>query len=517
MSPPVPISKKLMLVNATSSVATRVLSVTVLVWTLQFLLKRIAPEEYALLPVVMAVMLFVPLLTTFLTAGLSRYVTEAYAQGNNLRVTQVTSTMFPFLLVGGLLLGAVGTVLTWQVDSLLNIAPEQLADARIMMALLIASATIRLILAPFGVGLFVCQKFVWINLIALGSTVLRLLILLVLLLGVGPQVKWVVASQVGANLAALGLTTVLSCRLIPALRVQRDQVQRDIARRILQFNAWSFLGQLAGTIRQAADPLVLNKLATAVDVTSFHLGSVVDTQIRMMTITASQPLQPALTAIHATGQKHRLANAYLRGGRLSLWAVLLVAVPLAVYRNEILRLYLGDAYPIYPSAAWVMLLLLASFPLTYPRTMLTKIVHATAAVRPLMVRSLLAQSTNLFVTCLFVGYLKMGAIGSATATFLTALVFHPFVFWPLGLRLLEMSWSRFVNETLLPGLAPALAGVIVHEALRQSLQPASGTALSVCAAVGSAAYLATLWFCQTKSDRKDFARVLEKIKNLRFT
>lgn len=303
MSPSVPISKKLLLINSASSVVTRLLNVSVLVWMLQYLLKRIDPDEYALLPVIMAVMMFVPLLTTFLKAGLARYVTEAYAKGDEQRVTQITSTMFPLLLAGGLVLAAIGAVLVWQIDRLLTIAPERLADARLMLGLMIGSAVIRLPAAPFGVGLFVCQKFVWRNIIELGSTALRILLLLVLLLGIGPQVKWVVVSQVASGLAAVGVTTILSRRLIPALRFRRHDLARDIAHQIVGFNAWSFLGQLAQTIRQAADPLILNNLATAVDVTSFHIGSIVDTQIRMMTITASMPLQPILTAMHAKGQE----------------------------------------------------------------------------------------------------------------------------------------------------------------------------------------------------------------------
>lgn len=73
----VEISKKLVLINSASSLVTRMLSISVLIWLQQYLLKRITPEEYSLLPVLYSVMMFAPLVTTVLTAGLGRYIVEA--------------------------------------------------------------------------------------------------------------------------------------------------------------------------------------------------------------------------------------------------------------------------------------------------------------------------------------------------------------------------------------------------------------------------------------------------------
>ena len=45
----VPISKRLVLINSISGVATRVLTVGVFAWVIQYLLKRVPEEELALL------------------------------------------------------------------------------------------------------------------------------------------------------------------------------------------------------------------------------------------------------------------------------------------------------------------------------------------------------------------------------------------------------------------------------------------------------------------------------------
>jgi len=77
-TPRVELSKRLVLINSASSLLTRMLSISVLIWLQQYLLMRIKPEEYSLLPVLYSVMMFAPLITTILTGGLGRYIVEAY-------------------------------------------------------------------------------------------------------------------------------------------------------------------------------------------------------------------------------------------------------------------------------------------------------------------------------------------------------------------------------------------------------------------------------------------------------
>ena len=58
METKVVISKKLVLVNAFSGVAARVINIGILLWLYQYLLKKISVEEYSLYPVLMSSIVF---------------------------------------------------------------------------------------------------------------------------------------------------------------------------------------------------------------------------------------------------------------------------------------------------------------------------------------------------------------------------------------------------------------------------------------------------------------------------
>lgn len=509
MSTKVEISKRLVLINSASSVATRVVNISVLVWLHQYLLRRISPEEYSVLPVVMAVMVFVPLLTVILTSGLGRYIVEAYAKGDERRVTQIVSTMFPLLLGAGVLVLALGWTFAWHVGRILTIAPDRLWDARMMMTLLIFSAAIRLPLAPFGVGMYVRQKFVLSNCIGLCIQLLRIALLFVLLLGISTRVLWVVVASVSANLCSLPVTLTISRRLVPALKFRPGEIRWSLAKTLTSFGTWNFIGQVANTIRIAADAIILNKLATPLDVTCFHLGSFPRRQMEQMANLAQAPIQPQLTAMHAERSKDRLRNTYIRGGRYALWATLLLVVPAMVYRQELVMLYVG---PKYLKAATVMGLLLVQFPFWYGHTLLPGIAHATAQIGTLVRRSILIQSANLALTLYLVGVLRMGAIGSALASLLVGIPGTLFILYPLGFRMIGVSMGRWVRETLFPGILPGLVTAPALLALKAFVKPESWVNLGGCFGCGTVFYIAVLLrYSLHPIDREDLQRLVNRI------
>lgn len=501
----VEISKRLLLVNSASSVVTKLISASVIVWLQQFLLRRISDEEYSLLPVISSVVVFLPLLTTVFSAGIGRYVTEAYARGDERRVTQIVSTMFPFHLATALAIGVVGCALAWHVDRVLTIAPERVPEARIMLGLMVFSLVSSVAVAPFSVGLFVRQKFMWSSAIGLGQEFLRIGLIFVLLFGVSISIVWLVVASVSANLCGLVATQVVSRRLVPALKFRLSEIRWSLVRTLTSFGGWTILAQLGEMIRTGSDPILLNKFSTPVNVNSFYIGSLPLGYMQGISYAIQGPLLPQMTAMHAADARDRLQSAYLRIGRYALWGALLLAVPLMVFSREVILLYVGDAYA---DAAIVMVLLLAVFPVAYGHVMLGHLANATAQMRSWTLRAVAVQLVNLALTLYLVGVLGMGAVGSALGTFLSMTLLWPVLNWPLGLRLVGLGWGRWFRETLVPGLVPAVVSAVVCFTLKFTVAPATWLALGLCAAAAMAVHGAVLWrFCLQPADRVDLAAV----------
>jgi hypothetical protein len=172
------------LINSVSGIAARILTAGVLLWGVQYLLKRIPEDELALLPLVMSVAVLLPLVQTVLTAGLARHVTEAYARNDLAEITRIVSSQFPLLLAGGALLMVIGGALAWNIHRILVIPPGLIGEMRFMLLLVLARLSLGMVLAPFNTGLFARQKFVLQNVVEVAGALIRSGLTILLILGV---------------------------------------------------------------------------------------------------------------------------------------------------------------------------------------------------------------------------------------------------------------------------------------------------------------------------------------------
>ncbi len=516
MAPRIEISKRLVLLNTASAVGARTIYLSVIVWLHQYLLLRIDPGEYQLLPVLTSIIVLLPLFTSMLTSGIGRFVLAAYVKGDDRGVTQIVSTMLPLLVAAGGIILIGGGLLAWFVEEVLTVPPAQRWDARLMMALLVLSAAVKPVLAAYGVGFFVQQRLVLYNLLNVGSEMLRVLVLFVLLFGVSTRVLWVVVASVTAELFMSLAVMIFSKRMIPALQFRRQEIRWARARELVSFGGWTSLGYLAFRMRETFVLLILNRAkmpmdaAAYMDLAAFNIGYLGRRQIDAWTDVMAGPLYPVVTGMHALGEKDRVRSIYLRGGRMALWLMLLVGLPAAIYAEPIIRLYIGQAYI---EAAVVMVLTLAGLGLTSGSWMIWQVANATGRVRGVSLYAFATQVLIIAAVYYTVHTLGWGASGVALSLFAAGLLPEVLVLWPMGLKLAGATFSAWTRETLIPGLTPGCVAAVVWVALGLLLRPSTWTGLGLCTLVGALCYLAVLLgFCLGPQDQDDLRTLLVRMK-----
>ncbi len=481
----VSISKRLVYINSISSIVTRLLNIFVLVWMYEYLLRRISSEEFAIYPVVASIMVFAPLFSALFTGGLSRHVIDAYAKGDEKRVSQIVSSIVPLLGSVCLVLFILGMLFSWNIHHVFNIADGQIDDARLMMAMLIFMFLLDTSLLPYSVGFHVKQKYILLNAIRVSADLIKIALLFILMLGVGPKVLWVVVAAFVSKMVSIFAINIISCRLVPQLKFRPSLFDWKVSREIMSFGLWTTVSQIANMIYQAAGTLVLNKFGTSVDVTNYHIGTTFHRQINNMTIAASAPVMPALTAMNALNDEKRLANAYLRGGRFALWVMLLMAAPLMIYSSEFIQLYIGN---VYADTAIVMVFIMGVYPITASNTMLSKLAIAKAHLMPFAIGSISVNLVNLGVMIYLAKYYNVGAAGIAASVFAATIISQFLIFLPMGMYYAKVPVKRYLLENLIPGLVPAIVGSLIWFGLKFLHTPQTWFELGAFVALGLAGY-----------------------------
>ncbi len=503
------ISKKLVIINSASSLVTRLLSISVLIWVQQYLLKNLSVEEYSLLPVIYSLMIFLPLLTTTVTGGIERYVLGAYAENNDERITQIVSSIFPVLCLVSIFVCILGGVLAWKIDWILRIDPEYIDDAQIMLMLLMVNAALKMMMMAFNSGLYVKQRFVLMNLIVIFGECIRMALLFALLFGFKVSVISVVLATFVASLVEGVTLLVVSRQLLPSLRFERSKFEWSIVKELTSFGGWSSLIAFTGLIRKASDAIILNRLATPLDVAYFHLGSLVPNRLEVIVNRSFLgPVSPVVVGLNADGQADKLKNAYLRLGRLALWGLLLVIAPFFVHLEQIVTLYVGTTYL---SAGTVMFLLLACYPVIYGNILFRQLANAKIRMRSLALRDSISAAANLSLTILLVGYYQLGAIGAAISTFIVHGLGSILLFWPFGKGMVAATWLEVWSNILKPGILPFIAALIVMKSLEMSYPAESWITIGANALLGSVVYLIAIWFVAKEVDKIQFKDALHSL------
>ena len=501
------INKKIVFFNAASSALILILNASVLIWLQQYLLRRISPEEFSLLPILISVMAITPLLSMIFTGGISRYVTIAYAKDDDDEITRICSTMFPILLLAGTIFLAGGWLAAWNIEKFLIIDTLYVSDAKLMLALLVFSAAFKIPLSIFGQGFYVRQKFYIDDAISFFCQLLRMAILFGLLFGVSTRVLWVTVALVISELTFYAIRTPISLRLLPAMRINWKIWDVGIAKTLINFGAWYLVLQISATIKLAMDPLILNRFATAVDVAVFHVAGIAPRLLTTLLGPLSRPFFPIIASFIANNEFTKLRNTYLRTIRYQAWPVTIIAVPAIVFSNEFIHLYLGGKYD--QSGIVMMVLLLVTVLRTF-NALGPAIALAAAETKGIALRFTLIRIINLILTVLFVVLLNKGAMGSAIATLLAVAFIETTFSWGFCRNIAHTPTSIWWREAVWPCISTMIPPAIFCLVVKMTVGIDTWTELLAFSAISSLLHLGSiLLFGLRMQDRIDIGRLAD--------
>ncbi len=505
----VKISKRLTVINMFSSLAVHLLSLSVLIWLQQYLLKRISIEEYSLLPLVYSLMAFVPILSSLFSAGTGRYLIEAYAKGDSAEVTRVFSSIFPFLISMAIMIGVLGTIISLDIGNILHIPSGREKEASMMFLMLILGLMVNICTLPYGSAFEMRQKYVLRSFLNLGLELFRILLLFCFLFFIATKVIMVVMASVIANLVGVFITVFVSKKLVPYLRLDIQSFNWAVSKKIIGFGSWSTIGAIAQKIKSSADPILLNIFATPFDLTVFHVGSMVPRRFENALPIFLGPVQPSLIAFAARGELSRLKRAFFSLNKFLMWACLFFIVPLMIYNKEIFSLYIG---PHFKLAGIILFLLFIPELVKLSVQLVWRVAHALAKIKLLVTINLLAQILNFGLTILFLSKYKLGAYGSALATCLVMVLNVVFFLLPFSLKLVKATFGEWLKFTFLPGIVPTIVGASLWWLLKLQMETLSLKTLLANLALGAAAYLLAAFMMLYQTEKIWFHAMLARVK-----
>ena len=236
--------------------------------------------------------------------------------------------------------------------------------------------------------------------------------------GLRPLVVW----NASVDFLLLIVTIAVARRLFRSISF-RPALDRARISKLLTFSLWVFVGNLSAFILYQFDRVLLGSLDSVSSVTYYAVAGSAASYVYAIVGSLASVVIPASTELFARGDRERARRLYERATRFCVLVVGSIAIPIVVFANPIVRIWLGASYA--HKTEHLLQILVVTFALLSLSIIPFNIL--IGAGRPRTVGLLNVAIAFLNVTFVLVLVPSYGATGAAVAYLVSVLVFPFFI------------------------------------------------------------------------------------------
>jgi len=341
--------------NAVFNTSSWIFSILLNFAFLPYIVHQLGTEAYGVLVLILAVIGYFDLLDLNLGNAVIKYVAEYHAEGDLKGVNDIVRiTIFIYLFLGalgGLSIFALSSVITTQ---FLKIQEELLPAARSAMAIGALGFFFTILLSalsaiPNGLNRYdITSKF------TMGITSITTLATAFLLF-LGSGLKDIVILNVSLSFLGILCYIYVCKKLLPGLRLT-PAFNHLALKKVLKFGLFSSLSRISGLIQFQADRLLTGVILGASWVTYYVVPFSLVRKAMTITARIGGVIFPVVSGLQGKNDFISIKSLYLQASRLILTIATALCLPLILFGDRFLGLWMGEQFE---QKAGIVIILLA--------------------------------------------------------------------------------------------------------------------------------------------------------------
>ena len=405
-----------------------------------FILHRLGDTAFGIWVLIFSVTGYYGLFDLGIRSSVIRYVSTYTATGDQEGLAKLINTSLATYSGIGAVAMAVTLLCSLFIDRLFRIPPEFLVTARWLFLMVGAAVALGFPTGVFGGILEGLQRFYFVNLTNVVSTLLRAA-LIVLALTHGRGLLTVAFITVALPILSSLVRAAIVVQVLP-IRFGWRYVDLGSLREIANYSAVSFILMIAYKLRFKTDEIVIGTFLSVTAITYFSIGDRLLDYAAEVVSSLAQIFVPMSGQSHATGKTDRLRTILIAGNRACAFIILPIAATLIILGKSVIAAWVGTRY----IAASYPVLLVLVVPMTFAlaQAASVRILYGMAKHQALAWVTLMESIANLILSIALIR--PMGIVGDALGTAIPLLCTSLF-FMPRHLcRLLGVRVMTFVRE-----------------------------------------------------------------------
>lgn len=433
-------------------------SMLVSLYTSRVVLNTLGVEDYGIYNVVGGFVAMFSLISSSLSASVSRFLTFELGRGDMERLKETFSTsLMIHLALAGIVFILAESIGIWFLNTQMTIPEERLYAANWVFQASIISFMFGLCSVPYNASITSHERMSALAYIGMLDVVLRLLIVLFIAYSPFNFDRLIVYSLL---LVAVGMS--LQCVYLWYCRKNFEECRfklhfnKSYWKEMSVFAGWNFIGCTAGLLKDQGVNILLNLFMGPIVNAARGIAVSVNTAVTGFAGNFMAAVNPQITKTYAADDREYMFSLVERGARFSFYIILILALPILFETEFVLTLWLKH-YPEH-TVNFVRLVLILSLCDVISNTLIT-LQNATGKIRnyQLAVGGMLMMNFPLSYICLKVGF-------APESVFLVAIIVS---ICCLLLRLLflrgmvGLSMSGFLRNVCLRAIIVTVAAIIV--------------------------------------------------------
>jgi O-antigen/teichoic acid export membrane protein len=444
------------IVNVLANWAAFVIGTAITFFLSPFVVHHLGDARYGLWAVTGSLVGYLGLLDLGIRVGVTRFVAQHEAQGDQVALNRLVSTALAVFAVLATVATVLGGIIALQLPHLIDVPADLRTEAATVVALAGVTVGIALTTGVYGAVIAGLQRFTALNTIDLSGEVLRAAFTVLLLSQGGGLVSLALLQMAVVTLRGV-LYIRTTRRLQPNLRVSRSSYSVLTRNVIIRFSSYTMILHASAMVVFGSDAVVISAMMPVSQVAFFVIAGNLTQAALQLLGGVSRALYPVISARQAIDGLQGVATLLRDSVRLASLIFLPIVITFLARGRTFIGLWMGPSYA--APAGHVLEILALGLCVFASYQVLSTSIMALDLHRGLVPAYLCEAAANLGLSIVLGSF--MGVPGVAWGTTLpriaVAVVFAPwFCRRKVGLRMREYAihaWVRPVGSMVPFGLA----------------------------------------------------------------
>lgn len=348
-------------------------------YTTRTVLSLLGVEDYGVFNIVCGFVSMFTFLNTSMSNGIQRYYNYELGKNGEEGAKRVYNSSLRIQIhLAILIIVFAETVGLWYLNNKIVIPEDRMIAAGWIFQLSVLSFLFIIIQAPFMAAVMAHERMVFFAFISIYDAVLKLaIVFLVPILGGDKLIIY------GFLLALISVSDFVIYFLYCKRKFREIKFNRfhhkDLFKSMLGFSGWNIFGALSGVMKDQGINLVMNYFFGPVVNAAQGVALQVSVGFQSLVQNITIPVRPQIIQSYSQGDINRVMNLTFTISKLSSLFLYMIALPVLMEINYLLKIWLGENIPEHTSM-FILIIVLTCF-ISNLNQAISAVVHASGNMR----------------------------------------------------------------------------------------------------------------------------------------